>query len=145
MQHQLTRKNFSGRLLEPCIPTLTESSRVADVACGTGAWSLEVTEEVSPVSIDCLDISLKDLPPPEFTTSNIKCRQFDLLKNLPDDMINTYDLVHVQFVMLFVKDDIFHSVMARIKQMLSKGLTAREPSNTTALTFDRAWWLDTMD
>ncbi|KAF2161500.1 hypothetical protein M409DRAFT_28228 [Zasmidium cellare ATCC 36951] len=121
MQHQLTRKNFHNRLLEPCIPPPTSSCRVADVACGTGVWSLELSEEVGPVGIEGLDISLKDVPSAEFTPAHVSFHQFDLLQELPAEMTGRFDIVNIQFVMLFIKDSNFSSALHRLLQMLKPG------------------------
>ncbi|KAK4500174.1 hypothetical protein PRZ48_008360 [Zasmidium cellare] len=85
---------------------------------GTGTWALEVAERYPNLTIEALDINLNETPPKSWLPSNVTFSQFDLLKDIPDALVVRYDIVHVQFVMIFVSDSNVDVVIKRLLSML---------------------------
>ncbi|KAF2166432.1 hypothetical protein M409DRAFT_23074 [Zasmidium cellare ATCC 36951] len=119
--HELTQTNFEHKLLDPAIPIGDEPLIVADVATGTGVWALEVAERFPNLTIEGLDINLNETPPKAWLPSNVTFREFNLLEDIPEELVERYDIVHVQFVMIFVLDSNVHAVIQRLLRMLKPG------------------------
>lgn len=122
-QHELTKKLFQYQILDPIIPMPKPGMLIADVATGTGTWALDLAEMVpDTVKIEGLDVNLSELPPKSWLPSNVTFREFDLTKDVPNELIERYDIVHVQYVMIFVLDVNFPGVLERLVKMLSECL-----------------------
>lgn len=78
-----------------------------------------MAEKHPNVQIECLDANLKELPPKSWLPSNVALRKFDLLQDVPDDMVGRYQIIHLQYVMAFVIDSNVDAVIARLVSMLS--------------------------
>lgn len=72
------------------------------------------------MTIEGLDINLNETPPQIWLPSNVNFRKFDLLGDVPEHLVERYDIVHVQFVMIFVMDSNVDAVIMRLLRMLSK-------------------------
>jgi SAM-dependent methyltransferase len=105
------------------IQSLGPAPRIADVATGTGfgsefffprrialtscrIWLLESRSLFPPESrLDGFDIDLAQAPHAKWLPDNLYLRQWDMLGDVPDDMVGIYDIVHVRLVMLVIKDN----------------------------------------
>ena len=119
-QYELTKTNLNGHLLDPSVPLVEPGMLVADVATGTGTWALDLAERVpSSVGIEGLDINLETTPPKVWLPPNVAFTQFNMLENVPEELIEPYDIVHVEYVMIFVLDPNFKQVLNRLVRLLS--------------------------
>ena len=95
--------------------------KVADVGCGTGVWSLEVAD-LAPelVHAEGLDINLVEVPPSMWLPGNVSFHKFDLLQDVPENIVERYDIVNMQFASSFIRDPHIKGAMAKLVKMLSK-------------------------
>ena len=120
LQYFLTKSAFS-HLLNPSIPMPKGNMVVADIATGTGVWALELAELVpSGVAIEGVDINLEEVPPSSWLPPNVVFRQFDVLSEISDEFLERYDLIQLEYLILFVSDDNFDAVLGRVLKMLSE-------------------------
>ena len=102
---------------------MTEHMVIADVATGTGAWAFDMTDNVAgTVQIEGLDIDLSKTPPRWWLPSNVSFKKFDLLNEVPDELIKRYDIVHVRYIVPLVQDAKFETILGRLSSMLSKAV-----------------------
>lgn len=120
-QHELTKTNFNGLLLDPSIPAPPQGALIADVATGTGTWALDVANHNPDVHIEGLDVNLNEVPPKCWLPNNITFKHFNLLETLPKEFEERYDIVHLQYVMIFVHDPDFPAVLQQLIAMLKPG------------------------
>ncbi|KAK4502039.1 hypothetical protein PRZ48_007850 [Zasmidium cellare] len=121
LQHELTKTNFSNRLLDPSIALKKENLTIADVATGTGAWCLDFHEKHPDNIIEGLDVNLSEVPPKSWLPSNFSFHEFDVLKKVPEDFVGRYDVVHMQYVVLFVRDGEVEGLLGNSLKMLKPG------------------------
>ena len=121
LQHGLTKFNLDGHLLDPSIPPIEQYLKVADVGCGTGVWPLEVAD-LAPelVHAEGLDINLDEVPPRAWLPENVSFHKFDLLQDVPENIVERYDIVNMQFASSFIRDPHIKGAMAKLVKMLSK-------------------------
>ena len=120
-QFGLIKNNFDGDILDPSIPLNRSDLLIADVCTGTGTWVLELAEKVpETVKIEGLDINLDLLPQQSWMPDNVSFRVFNLLKDIPEDLVGRYDIIHIQLIMVFVLDHSFQDVFNKLLKMLSK-------------------------
>lgn len=122
LQHELTKTNLDGRVLDPSTPPLKPGMRIADVACGTGIWLLDAldTAASSGIAADALDINLEIAPPKAWLPAQVSFRRVDILQDLPDELVAQYDVVNTQFSASFVRDPHSKQFMANLVRMLSE-------------------------
>lgn len=96
--------------------------RIADVACGTGIWLLDVTDTVSGIEADGLDVDLNNVPPKGWLGDNVSFRKLNILEDLTDEYMGRYDVINVQFASSFVRDPHIKILMSNLIQMLSASL-----------------------
>ncbi|GIJ83008.1 hypothetical protein Asppvi_001525 [Aspergillus pseudoviridinutans] len=101
-QHYLFRECVKFNL-HPSIP-VPPNARIADVATGTAIWLYEVARDIPTATLDGLDISLDSGPPAEWLPKNATLRQLDIFDDVPPDLVGTYDIVHLRFFMLVVRE-----------------------------------------
>ena len=127
LQHELTKTNFDGNLLDPSIPTDNPDLRIADVACGTGVWALDLADRVpESVKIDCLDINFDEAPPEAWLPGNVRYQQCDLREPIREDLLGQYDILHVRYIVMFVLDPDFQIILAKLMSMLSVSVRFRD-------------------
>ncbi|OTB07440.1 hypothetical protein M426DRAFT_318119 [Hypoxylon sp. CI-4A] len=130
LQHRLCQ-NTLGYLLEPRVYSSVEQSattkqlKIADLACGNGAWVLDLNRELSGKGIsaqfDGYDINPVNFPSSAFIPQSITFKKLDILaKPLPDELVGAYDIVHIRaFVSIIVNED--------TKPLLSTALAMLKP------------------
>ncbi|KAL9022346.1 MAG: hypothetical protein Q9185_000461 [Variospora sp. 1 TL-2023] len=85
-----------GYNLHPKV-TLESGARIADIGAGTCIWPIDIVGELQyPVTVDAIDISMAQCPPPSWLPQNIRLITHDVYQPFPIHMQGVYDLVHVQ-------------------------------------------------
>ncbi|KAH8432922.1 uncharacterized protein LDX57_010555 [Aspergillus melleus] len=133
LQHYLWVRLF-GYLLHPSIPTENPCLKVADIGTGTGIWLSDLTDKLPPsVELHGLDISFAATAPPEWLPSNIKLRQWDVLSDPPQDLLEAFDVVHIRLFSLVLSNNDVNSVLGRLQGLLKPGgyLQWAEPDMST--------------
>ncbi|EED20068.1 conserved hypothetical protein [Talaromyces stipitatus ATCC 10500] len=97
LQHFLWRQVF-GFHIHPSVPT--NLGRIADVACGTALWLIDVSRRFPHSQLDGLDIDLTQAPHPKWLPSNIHLQSWDIFTDVPAGLKAKYDLVHVRLLVL---------------------------------------------
>ena len=86
-----------GYLIHPTIAqSLHQSAAVADVACGTGTWTLKVASK--PYQCYGLDMSSGQFP--KSTPANCTFGTLNILKEIPLEMQNRFDVVHMRLLVV---------------------------------------------
>ena len=95
--------------------------RIADVACGTGIWLLDAVDRApAGITADGLDINLENVPPKAWLPKQVSFRQIDILKELPEELVEQYDVINLQFSSSFVRDQHIKQLLPNLLRMLSK-------------------------
>ncbi|KAI1395394.1 UMTA methyltransferase family protein [Hypoxylon fuscum] len=121
LMHHLWTKLF-GYLIHPKIPTEKTNLRVADVGAGTGIWLHDVGDQLGKSSrLDALDISFNAAPPPETLPSNMTFRQWDVREEVPDDLVNVFDIVNLRFFSFVLLNEEVPRVVGKLFRLLKPG------------------------
>lgn len=87
----------------------------------TRIWLLELAEGVpSTTHLDGFDLNVSQTPPKEWLPANVTFKYFDIFEDVPEQFIESYDIIHVQLTLTFVKDDKFRTVLQNVLKMLSE-------------------------
>ncbi|KAI1397743.1 hypothetical protein F4819DRAFT_503045 [Hypoxylon fuscum] len=114
LQHLLFQ-NTLGYLLEPNVQNSTSSTtqlKVADLGCGNGVWLSDLDRELSSKGIsaelDGYDVNPVNFPASSHLPQSMTLKKLDVLaRPLPEEMIGTYDIVHVRaFVSIIVNSNL---------------------------------------
>ncbi|KAL8743952.1 MAG: hypothetical protein Q9190_003748 [Brigantiaea leucoxantha] len=100
---------------------LDNSSCVADIACGTGSWLIDVARSLPDAQLDGFDINLAQAPHTHWLPRNISLRPLDILQDIPDNLLGKYDLVHVRLLVLVVQQVDPKSILKKLHKMLKPG------------------------
>lgn len=83
-------------------------------------WLFDVRELVDPSAQLCgFDISFDAAPPREILPSNVSFRHWDVKQDLPEDLVESFDIVHVRFFAFVLMSDQVQPVVERLFKMLS--------------------------
>lgn len=83
-------------------------------------WLVDVADSLpSTVQLDGLDINLAQAPASGWLPKNIKLREWDMFSDPPTDLIGQYDIVHIRFITLVIKDNDAVPVIKNIRKLLS--------------------------
>ena len=94
---------------------------IGDIATGTGRWPLELAETLPrSTKIEGLDKNLDQIPFDRLLPPNVTFKEFDLMRDVPHDLVERYDVINIQYVMIFVLDHNFNSILGKVQKMLSK-------------------------
>ena len=93
-----------GYNLHPTV-TVPLHGRIADVATGTGAWLLEVAREKPDAQCDGFDINTDQAPPAVWLPPNVSMRSWDVYDPPPQELIGTYDMVHIRLLGIVVRNN----------------------------------------
>lgn len=95
---------------------------IADVGTGTGIWLRELAAEFPENSrFDGFDVDESKFLPPQRRPSNVTLSHGDVLKPFPEDLLGTYDLVHVRLLMFALKADEWALAAANLRTLLRPG------------------------
>ncbi|KAG6993905.1 hypothetical protein G7Y79_00049g084650 [Physcia stellaris] len=122
LQHLLWVNDFGGKLLHPDIPIKEEELRLADVGTGTGMWLLDFARQYPrSVQLDGLDISLDQVPHPDWLPSNVSFHEYSVYDEPRADLKEKYDIIHVRHLLLVVKQNDPSPVLDNVLKMLKPG------------------------
>lgn len=110
-------KNTFGFNIHPSIE-LPKNACIADIATGTAIWAVDVAREHSTAQIDAVDLSLSKAPHQGWLPSNITLREWNLFHEVPEDMLEKYDLIHVRLLVLVVENEDPTPILRSLKKML---------------------------
>ncbi|QSZ29229.1 hypothetical protein DSL72_003741 [Monilinia vaccinii-corymbosi] len=129
VQHYLWQR-LLGHLLHPSIP-IKENIKIADIACGTGIWLLDVAKQLADsntsAQLDGFDISSAQYPPSGLLPSNVKLDILDIFEPVPEALWGKYDVVHIGLLCLVVRDCNPGPVLDNLLKLLSS-----QASNSTS-------------
>ncbi|KJX95394.1 UMTA methyltransferase family protein [Zymoseptoria brevis] len=102
LQHQAWLLT-TGHSLDPAIE-LPPSALIADIGCGTGIWSLSLSQNLPPgCRIEASDISLAQAPPQPWWPTNVAFRTLDVFEDtLPDELVGRYDVIHIRLFVFVI-------------------------------------------
>jgi SAM-dependent methyltransferase len=122
MQHWMWQLEL-GYALHPNIPAEIRSKpdlKVADVACGNGAWLFELRAPES-AQLDGYDISPNCFGAVEWLPKNISLTGgFDALQPLKEELNGKYDVVHVRAFASIIKQNNVGPFIQTLMGLLSK-------------------------
>ncbi|KAI9693524.1 MAG: hypothetical protein M1820_009176 [Bogoriella megaspora] len=120
LQHYLWRDLF-GYTLHPKIPCKQQSLKVADVGTGTGIWLLDLSARLDPsTEFLGLDTNISQVGPQEWLPTNMKLQQWDASTEVPHDLIEQFDIVHLRLFGFIIRDDP-RIIMRSLIKMLKPG------------------------
>lgn len=123
MQHWLWQR-LAGHLLHPSIP-IKEKMKIADIACGTGIWLIDLAREFREsstyVQLDGFDISAAQYPPSALLPSNVKLDILDIFQPIPQNLRWQYDVIHASLLCLVIRDGDPRSVLENLLTLLKPG------------------------
>ncbi|MCJ1225629.1 hypothetical protein MMC12_002278 [Toensbergia leucococca] len=121
LQHYIWKEEM-GYLLHPSIPNDRENLRVADVGTGTGIWLLDIAHNLpASAQLEGLDISLDQTPPTSWLPPNVSFHHFNIFHEIPEDLVEQYDIVHVRLLILVVQNNSPVPVLRQLLKLLSIG------------------------
>ncbi|KAH9074935.1 S-adenosyl-L-methionine-dependent methyltransferase [Lactarius deliciosus] len=102
-QYLYLKTIFDYPKIVPPVVSVARVGKVIDVATGTGAWALDFVSQPEVrdrgVQVFACDISAAKFPQADKPdVDKITFFQHDVTKPFPDDMLGTFDLVHMAFV-----------------------------------------------
>ena len=104
--------------------------RVADLACGNGAWLLDLADELSRrgclegggARLDGFDVNPVNLPASAFLPAGVALHELDVLGgSLPPEMLGSYDLVHMRAVVSLVRREDTAPLLSAARALLRPG------------------------
>ncbi|KAF2641440.1 S-adenosyl-L-methionine-dependent methyltransferase [Massarina eburnea CBS 473.64] len=105
MQHWMWVSE-TGFLIHPHVPLNRENLKIADIACGTGIWLVDLAKKVPETSqLDGFDISSAHFPPREWLPQNINLSILDASAPLLDQLVGKYDIVHIGRIVFFIRNE----------------------------------------
>jgi hypothetical protein len=108
-------------LLHPSIPTNNPDLKVAEIGVGTCIWLIELSRSLPPTTtLDGLDISFAQCPPKEWLAPNISWITHDVFAEPPKELIEKYDVIHVQLFITILRDGNPVPMLKNLMKMLSK-------------------------
>ena len=112
-----------GYLLHPSIPIYKEGLQIADVACGTGIWLLDVARTLpASAKLDGYDISSEQFPAKEWLPKNVTLKTLNALDSVPDTLRGKYDIVHISLFVMLVRNENPGPILNNLILMLSMEL-----------------------
>ena len=118
-QHYLWKETLHFNL-HPSISIPQEAS-VADVATGTAIWLIDVAREYPTARLHGFDIDTSQAPPKQWLPSNITLETWNIFDDVPENMIGTYDVVHLRLLVLVVHRSDIRNVIRKLLRMLKPG------------------------
>ncbi|PYH65786.1 class I SAM-dependent methyltransferase [Aspergillus vadensis CBS 113365] len=120
-QFDLTTQNI-GYLIHPNISAaLLPTSRIADIATGTGIFLQKVAEIYPEATLHGSDISTALFPPATTLPPNVQLFPLDVLEPVPEHLVGTYDLVHVRLIVAGLLPSSWSGVVKNLCRLLKPG------------------------
>jgi SAM-dependent methyltransferase len=103
-------------------PQPSSPLRIADLACGTGIWLLDLARELpEPTVLDGFDIDLSKAPPAQWLPDNVTVYNWDILSPVPEHLVGRYDIVHLRLLILVVEHSDPVPIIQNAYRMLKPG------------------------
>lgn len=127
--------------MHPSIPVGRENLRVAEIGAGTGyvillsfylryysspdsIWLIDLARYLPPSAIiEGFDIIVSQCPPKDWLPANVSIHQLDCLAPLPANLIEQYDIVHIQLFQLGIQNREPGPIIQNLIRMLSSLLS----------------------
>ncbi|KAI4189678.1 MAG: hypothetical protein L6R41_001287 [Letrouitia leprolyta] len=114
-------KIVRGYLLHPAV-TLKPGAKIAEIGAGTCIWPIDVSRELRiPISVDAVDISMAQCPPPSWLPKNVRLVTHDVYQPFPSEMHGTYDMVHVQNWLCIWRTETSKTLIRNLLDLLRPG------------------------
>ncbi|KAL9042132.1 MAG: hypothetical protein Q9214_003876 [Letrouitia sp. 1 TL-2023] len=110
-----------GYLLHPKIATSVQNLKVADVACGTGAWLIETARAFPEAQFDGFDISSDQFPAKKRMPKNVTFSTLDAVGLIPQKLLEKYDVVHIALFAVNIRNENPVPVLMNLIAMLRPG------------------------
>jgi ubiquinone/menaquinone biosynthesis C-methylase UbiE len=125
-QHVNVFTPLTGGLLPDVIrahlKSIGSSPAVADVACGTGIWLLDLAKQIPRTSrLDGYDFDTSKFLDASEMPSNVSLKYANALEPFPSEVQGLYDLVHVRLVMFGLKADQWEPMAKNLFTLLKPG------------------------
>ncbi|KAH8811020.1 hypothetical protein F5884DRAFT_830933 [Xylogone sp. PMI_703] len=126
-QHLFLQRVLDNELIPKKIPTQGIKA-VADVACGTGNWILDVRDWLARIKPqDCnkaryfhgFDITDKLFPSPESLGKDIAFSTHDMTKAFPSEFHGKFDIVHVRLLVFAVTIHQIPDILKNLVELLA--------------------------
>ncbi|KAF2166604.1 hypothetical protein M409DRAFT_23238 [Zasmidium cellare ATCC 36951] len=111
-----------GFNIHPSIPPLEPTASIADIACGTTLWLVEVGRQLGPPSdLHAFDVNLQQAPPKEWLPENLTLHKWNFFEDVPKEFKGKFDLVHVRLITVAIKDNNPVPVIKNLFKLLRPG------------------------
>jgi hypothetical protein len=113
-------------------------------------WACEVAATLPNGSVDVVDISDAQFPPPAFQPSNIRFWTHDCFEPFPPEHLGQFDAVNIKFILCIVNDDVADKLIRNVLTLLSEFRVTiivaecRYGQRISKLTPSRTWWVFAM-
>ena len=74
----------------------------------------------STTRLDGLDKKISQAPPKAWLPTNVTFRYFNIFDEVPEELVEVYDIINIQLTLVFVLDDKIQAVLQNMLKMLSK-------------------------
>lgn len=112
-----------GYFLNPDLESrIPKDAVIADVGTGTGIWLLELAAKPKSVKYTFEGLDVSDAQFPKTYPQNMSFKQFNLLKPVPPEFADKYDVVHIRLITggLDGKDD-WKTATTNVLKLLKPG------------------------
>ncbi len=87
----------------------------------TSIWRIELSRILPPsAQLHGLDIDISQSPPQEWLPSNILHSAWDAFSEVPEDMFEQYDVVHIAILMLLISKNDPIPLLKNLIKLLSR-------------------------
>lgn len=118
-QHLVMQETL-GFLLHPSMEIPDTYLRIADVACGTGSWLLELSKTCDPTcQFDGFDIDSIKFPDVDLLPKNVNLWEHNVLKPFPAEFRGQYDVVNLRLLVLALEKDDWDLLTKNVRTLLS--------------------------
>lgn len=91
-----------------------------DLSRTSSIWLVELSRILKPSAhLDGLDVSHAQCPPADFMPKNVHLRIHDCLSEPPSDLLEQYDIIHLQFFNSVIPDNDPVPVVLKMLKLLS--------------------------
>ncbi|KAF2097741.1 hypothetical protein NA57DRAFT_76550 [Rhizodiscina lignyota] len=124
-QHHVWVKNQGYRVHPTIEATLPPNARIADIATGTGIWTLDLshsTKDTHPSwTFDGFDISSAQFPSQDSVPSNVHLHIADVKRPFPAEFHGQFDMIHARLLLLAMDSMDWILVVNNMKTLLKPG------------------------
>ncbi|KAI6823602.1 hypothetical protein KC340_g5022 [Hortaea werneckii] len=95
--------------------------KIADVACGNGAWLLEVQRKWPMHEYHGFDLTSSHFPGSPRLPENVNLSVWDLFTNIPAHMQGAFDIVHIRAIASAVRNNDVQPIVQKLLGLLKPG------------------------